>query len=60
MQVNVVAYPLVMQKGHIEVPDGLTENEIVDFILENRVEIVYKSPEFNYSDCAIFIDSDDD
>ena len=46
--VRVVAFPYARQSGEIQVPEGLSEEEKIQYIKEHWNEIKFSAPELDY------------
>lgn len=52
--INVTAYPYAIQHGTIEVPNGIDESEIEEYVMEHFDEIKFNNAELDY--CGTDID----
>lgn len=46
--INVAMYPYAVQYGTIEVPNGIDESEIEEYVMEHFDEIKFDKPELDY------------
>lgn len=46
--VKIVAYPYARQSGEIQIPEGLSKEEKVQYIKEHWNEIRFSAPELDY------------
>lgn len=48
MKLSITSYPYAVQNGTIEVPDGLSEEELMFYVEEHWDEISFSQPELDY------------
>ena len=53
---NIIASPYATQYGTIEVPDGLSEEEVREYVNDHFDEIEFDEPDLDYAGTDIEID----